>query len=331
MKDTYSAVQRYERNTQGRDFVVGDVHGCFSQLSEALALRGYDASRDRLFAVGDLVDRGAESASLMQAVEQLHIRSVRGNHEEAIIRWHNGEENAASMLANGSEWLLDMVDDAHSVNRIVAYMASLPFVIEIDTAYGTVGIVHADVPAPDWGTMVREVERESAGGPTRTKVIWSRSRWKQRTAQPVRQRSSFLSVFGAGKVKPARPGAQTSFVDGVIAVIAGHTPMTRTSVRENVINIDTGAVYGGPLTLLDLADVPALLAGTVHSTLADTAEIDEPRRDVPELACEESEPAAAFSEKVGFAPMYGRNDIRLTVRMSAVGIAGGPVRPTGAA
>ncbi len=45
-------------NQAGRDFVVGDVHGCFRTLECALLEIEFDPSRDRLFGVGDLVNRG---------------------------------------------------------------------------------------------------------------------------------------------------------------------------------------------------------------------------------------------------------------------------------
>ena len=48
-------------NENGRDLVVGDVHGCFRTLDHALSEFGFDPSRDRLFGVGDLVNRGPHS------------------------------------------------------------------------------------------------------------------------------------------------------------------------------------------------------------------------------------------------------------------------------
>lgn len=45
-------------NHRGRDIEVGDIHGCFSRLEAALALVGFDAGRDCLAAVGDLVIAG---------------------------------------------------------------------------------------------------------------------------------------------------------------------------------------------------------------------------------------------------------------------------------
>jgi hypothetical protein len=49
-------------NTAGRDFVCGDIHGCFDELDAALAKLQFDPAVDRLISVGDLVDRGPRSA-----------------------------------------------------------------------------------------------------------------------------------------------------------------------------------------------------------------------------------------------------------------------------
>lgn len=45
-------------NHAGRDFVVVDLHGCLDQLEALLKAIGFDPARDRLFSVGNLVDRG---------------------------------------------------------------------------------------------------------------------------------------------------------------------------------------------------------------------------------------------------------------------------------
>ena len=53
-----SLVQRFTQNTRGRDFVVGDLHGCFDHLRVMLEHIQFNRVTDRLFCVGDLVDRG---------------------------------------------------------------------------------------------------------------------------------------------------------------------------------------------------------------------------------------------------------------------------------
>src|ERR1700758_1116466 len=160
MKEPYRAVHRYPRSDSGRDFVVGDLHGCFAQLRAELEARHFDPQRDRLFAVGDLVDRGPQSDSVLETVEQLGIKSVKGNHEDVIVRWHAGEEQSLSLLGNGADWLLDRADERDWVKAIAAYMASLPYLIEIETEHGLVGIVHADSPVSDWNRLVADIERE---------------------------------------------------------------------------------------------------------------------------------------------------------------------------
>jgi serine/threonine protein phosphatase 1 len=257
MKEPYRAVIRYPRNDSGRDFVVGDIHGCFGQLRAALEARQFDPQRDRLFAVGDLVDRGPESDCVLEAVERYRIRSVKGNHEDIIVRWHHGEEQALSLLGNGANWLLDRAEDMDWVDRIADYMASLPYVIEIETEHGIVGIVHADSPTSDWATFVREIERESPNGSMRRKAIWARTRWKTYQPHPEPSRNTLRGLLDRAKRSVRSQAHATGHVDNVTAVIVGHTPVSGVTAKDNVINIDTGGGYGGKLTLLDLADLPA--------------------------------------------------------------------------
>ena len=58
-----------ENCTGGRDFVAGDVHGEFEALEATLANLGFQPDRDRLFARGDLVDRGLRSADALAWME----------------------------------------------------------------------------------------------------------------------------------------------------------------------------------------------------------------------------------------------------------------------
>ncbi len=234
---------------------MGDLHGCFAQLRAELEARHFDPQRDRLFAVGDLVDRGPQSDSVLDAVEQYGIKSVKGNHEDVIVRWHAGEEQAMSLLGNGGDWLLDRADDRQWVSDIVRYMASLPYLIEIETEHGLVGIVHADSPVSDWNRLVTDIERERPDGKTRRKAIWARTRWKTYQPHPAPSRNTLRSLLDKARHSV---GAQTHAVgriENITAVIVGHTPVSVVTAKDNVINIDTGAVYGGKLTLMDLADL----------------------------------------------------------------------------
>lgn len=66
-------VKRFAANTAGRDIAVGDIHGHLTRLVHALAEIKFDESVDRLFSVGDLVDRGPECEDVINVVEQAMV------------------------------------------------------------------------------------------------------------------------------------------------------------------------------------------------------------------------------------------------------------------
>ncbi|RQH00200.1 metallophosphoesterase [Paraburkholderia dinghuensis] len=262
-----TAVCRYALNSHGRDFVVGDVHGCFSLLDAELAGRGFDLERDRLFSVGDLIDRGPESPSVLDAVRRHRVQAVRGNHEQGILDWRSHTERAhdsermeamctnpdqaiaewvfhdgstSELVHNGGQWFLELYrsrrnEERERTQHILSYLSGLPYALEIETAYGRVGIVHAEPVREEWDDLTWSLASGSIATYEREQMLWDRRRWKGREL--------------------------STYVDGVTAVIVGHTPTGNVAQRGNVINIDTGASYtNGRITLLDLADVPAWLS-----------------------------------------------------------------------
>ena len=70
-------------------YVVGDVQGCAAELNELLALVRFDSSKDQVYFVGDLVNRGPDSASVLRRVKALQEQgaadSVLGNHDFFLI------------------------------------------------------------------------------------------------------------------------------------------------------------------------------------------------------------------------------------------------------
>ena len=79
-----------ERNRRGRDLVVGDVHGHFETLRHALAELAVD-EHDRVFSLGDLVDRGPDSFQAKDWMGGCDPSAqfdlvLRGNHEQMMLR-----------------------------------------------------------------------------------------------------------------------------------------------------------------------------------------------------------------------------------------------------
>ena len=80
----------------GRDWVVGDVHGCFHTLRQALIDTGFEHGRDRLFSVGDLINRGPNS---IEALEWLDDERF-----EAVVTRTSSEINGACEWSDWSDW-----------------------------------------------------------------------------------------------------------------------------------------------------------------------------------------------------------------------------------
>jgi hypothetical protein len=96
MSTTRPHLVKIGENTKGRDLIIGDVHGSYNALAELIK---HIKPEDRLFIVGDLVDRGENSPGIFKLLrENSNIFSIRGNHETLCI-------NAIATL----EWLAALI------------------------------------------------------------------------------------------------------------------------------------------------------------------------------------------------------------------------------
>jgi serine/threonine protein phosphatase 1 len=208
-------VTRYPLNERGRDFVVGDIHGMFSYLEVLLKEAGFREDTDRIFSVGDLVDRGPESDLAVQWLKKPWFHACRGNHEQFALDSVDPEQMDIWTTYNGGEWWLDL--DPVQQQNFRDVFNSLPMVMEVQTGTGTVGVVHADVPPLlTWEQFVELLE--SGHHDAIFYALWSRTRIQQHCT--------------------------TSPVEGnVERIYCGHTPTRRTTLVNNVYYIDTGAVY----------------------------------------------------------------------------------------
>ena len=223
-----SAVRTFARNERGRDFVVGDIHGMFSALEDFLEELSFDPGRDRLFPVGDLIDRGPESEAVLQ---WLTVRGwfhpIRGNHDQFLLdaaadpAGERGEEHDLWVNYNGGTWW-NRVPASERAACVQAF-STLPFAAEVDCETGTVGIVHADVPEDrtweEFLSALRDGNREDSYC-----AIWSRRRMER------------YVYGGSPEEAPAVEGR-------VACVICGHARGLRAERIANLWMIDTGAAY----------------------------------------------------------------------------------------
>lgn len=209
-------LKKFEANMVGNDYVIGDVHGNWLDVVEAMQLVDFDEAADRLFCAGDLVDRGPDSADCKHWLAAPWFHSVRGNHEQMAIDVFNKQFPTHVLLNNGGAWFLTMMDE--EMVEYVDLFDNLPYAIEIDTTdNGRVGIVHAEVPNNDWH-CVQEDDVEA--------MLWARTR------------------INSG---------DTSVVANIDTVYVGHTPVNEVVQLGNVHYIDTGSVFAdGKLTILKI-------------------------------------------------------------------------------
>lgn len=258
-------IARFPLNTAGRDFIIGDVHGAFDLVLSGMARVGFDPGKDRLFSVGDLVDRGPQSARAFRFLSQPYVHAVRGNHEQNLLDLYergDPDEQVLEVLAHrfGLGWWLAL--DAARRAQILAAFRRLPVVIEVATSRGTVGIVHADIPVGmDWATFVAAVDRDDGNVMT-------------------------TALEGRGRIKAQCEDG----VCGIGRVYVGHTPQWGGARRYgNVYAMDTGAIFGqifedheGHLTMADMAfatselSIPRETVDAIDAILDDNASMEKP-------------------------------------------------------
>lgn len=224
-------IKHFKRNTAGRDFAVGDIHGCFAMLAQALDTIGFDDSRDRLFSVGDLVDRGPDSEAAIDWINKPWFHAVRGNHEQMAIDITARNFDRGSYRRNGGEWFLRLTPERQK--WMAAIFDTLPIAMDVDSEAGKIGFVHAETPYENWDDFSDALSRPISNR-ERDRIIesalWTRNR------------------IMAGDTTP---------ISDLYCLYVGHTPVERVKALANVIYIDTGAVFaGGHLTVLQIGMPP---------------------------------------------------------------------------
>lgn len=239
IEHTETRVLRFTNNERGRDFVVGDLHGMYEALKALLEKVRFNCDTDRLFGVGDLVDRGPNPLDCLALLNNpdISFNSVRGNHEDMAINYNHAKDfdpmraimMADGYLQNGGAWFLTL--DRDEQRRIASALAELPYAIEIKVGEQTVGLVHAEVPGDDWNffTLWMEGANNDAVGWDHVDhyALWGRTIVRERAG-------SFRGVSGIDKV------------------YVGHTPLKNTTNIHNVHYIDTGACFGKKLSMVCL-------------------------------------------------------------------------------
>jgi len=222
--------QNMDFSGKRRVFVCGDVHGAFHLLDEQFRKQGFDASRDVLIMLGDLVDRGPSSHLAVQYLMKPGIYSIVGNHEVMVVGALS--ENPRHHIDNGGQWFQDFMV-RHGRGGGEAFAKALvdgrPYTMTVRTPGGhEVGLVHGDVTGSwdDFTTHIASGERRALNT-----AIWGRTRH---------------SYAQQGFDAPCQ-------IAGIDHVFMGHTPVYKILRAGNCSFIDTGACFSdGHLTMIDV-------------------------------------------------------------------------------
>lgn len=231
------------RNDRGRDFVVGDIHGHLGALEWLLDQAGFDVSTDRLFSVGDLVDRGPCSEQVVERFRQeAGWFAILGNHEILMIRSLSDRNIAITWLCNGGEWGGSITDARH--RALAACFETLPLTIEIPLADGRrVGLVHAEVKGGCTWSDLRDAPPKEDG--------WLDIEGRSLVASALWGRRRAMDLLSEG----CDADGELATVPGIDLICSGHnvTPEAVPIHVGNHLFLDTGAGYeGGRLSLFDL-------------------------------------------------------------------------------
>jgi bis(5'-nucleosyl)-tetraphosphatase (symmetrical) len=256
-------------------YIVGDVQGCDDELAELLALIRFEPGHDRVFFVGDLVNRGPQSAQTLRRVKAMADAgvgdSVLGNHDFFLIMALEG----FSALHDGDT--LDQVLSAPDARELVDWLRHRPLLIEL----GDTLILHAGL-LPAWTVadarmLAREIERELRGPNYRSFLStlfgneprsWHDSLTgvaRQRVVVNAFARLRFCTPFSEIEFKEKRdasfapkgfspwfrlPGRRSAGAH----VVSGHWSSEGLRLLPTVSLLDSGCLWGGALSAMRLPD-----------------------------------------------------------------------------
>lgn len=168
----------FRANRRGRDYFVGDIHGQRDLLEAHLHVRHFEPDRDRLFAVGDLVDGGPDSEAVLELLDEHWFFSVCGNHELMLLDGMESATAAQAHVRNGGGWFSGL-SPARQAAMAALIRQHCPLALTVSTGGGDIGVIHATAPG-DW-RLVQEVTLEDG---LWEELVWDREDFRAAQADP---------------------------------------------------------------------------------------------------------------------------------------------------
>ncbi len=255
-------------------WAIGDLQGCYGVTQQLLEKIRFDPAQDRLWFCGDLVNRGGESLETLRLVHSLREHSVvvLGNHDLSLLAISERTTDDQRKVNQDLQRIL-FADDR---DTLIDWLRHRPL-LHSDRALGWM-MIHAGL-APKWTTghaekHAQEIERRLRSDGRRKLLrnmygdypAWSpalRGVERERAIINIFTRMRYCSTRGriAFNEKGA-PGTQVSGlypwyevpgrVERDLKIVCGHWSTLGLFIGHGVHAIDTGAVWGGKLSALQL-------------------------------------------------------------------------------
>ncbi|MCC6709787.1 MAG: symmetrical bis(5'-nucleosyl)-tetraphosphatase [Gammaproteobacteria bacterium] len=260
-------------------YAIGDVQGCHRELMALLAAVSFNEMRDRLWLVGDLVNRGPQSAAVLRSVMALgaSVVTVLGNHDLHLLACA-----CVPGIKPRRRDTLDDILDAPDRDAMLAWLRRQPLLHHDATLDYT--LVHAGL-APQWDlataqACAREVEEVLRGDdfvdflqhmygdePAQWQTSL-RGHARLRYITNCLTRIRYCGADGSIDLKDkGEPTADSGLIPWFrmparasrdLRIVFGHWSTLRLAATEwqslRVYPLDTGAVWGGELTAMRLED-----------------------------------------------------------------------------
>jgi len=254
-------------------YAIGDVQGSYAELRALLEAFRFDRAKDRLWFVGDLVNRGPASLATLRFVRDLGDRAltVLGNHDLHLLAL------ACGFAESREDDTLGEVIAAPDRGELLDWLRRRPMI----HAEGGYTLVHAGL-LPQWDvakakSLAAEVETELRGAGYREflKALYGSrpERWADQLSGPDRlrvivnamTRMRFCTPEGIMEFRTKGETAQAP--DGYLpwfdvpgrksagsVVICGHWSALGLRLAPNLLALDSGCVWGGQLSAVRLED-----------------------------------------------------------------------------
>jgi len=223
-------------------WIFGDLHGCVRSLERLLEATRFDAARDELWSVGDLVNTGPESAAALRLWIATGARGVLGNHDIHALRVRAGEREPRE------EDRLDELLAAPDGDELLAVLRELPLIASLPGVDGRpdVRLVHAGLH-PGWRDLNAAAHRLAAI--PRDESGWRDAELRFATrARCCTRRGRLLDDPGPPEVCKGSFRPWDAFYRGDDLVVHGHWARRGHYRGARTLGLDSGCVYGGPLT-----------------------------------------------------------------------------------